>query len=350
MRTPIYVTIERQFDKIQIIWTAYKNGDLSGDELGVKLNEATGATHSMEHWHRTLTAVDLGMSRNPDIAEILTAKKQRSMELVKMNRQVKQLAFYELTRDAIVECIKDEPSYSTHLDIYEWMKEPRTQLSNGRVAIVSDIHYQGFDSDLHNLMVEMRDEGLTEVIFNGDIIQGYLRESDLYNPVSSPIEQLQNFVAIVTPYLKEMHEQGLKKVVIMPGNHDEHRLMKQIIGDMNKSFDELLAFMLQLSIPTLDIIYSATTTVEHRDKDWLVVHGNGHRGEKALRDYYISGGVMYGHYHNYKVDDRFVSLPAACRSNSYEKFLGIPNSETAGFVVVTNSIIEYRHFKVGDNE
>lgn len=343
MRTPIYVTIERQFDKIQTIWTAYKNGEMSGEELGVKLNEATQASHSMEHWHRTLTAVDLGMSRQPELADILTAKKQRSMELVKMNRQVKQLAFYDLTREAIVECLTDE-----HLSIYEWMKTPETRLSKGRVAIVSDIHYQGYDDDLHNLMAEMSDEGLTEIIFNGDIIQGYLRESDLYNPIASPIDQLKKFVSIVTPYLKEMQVQSLRKVVIMPGNHDEHRLMKQVIGDMNKSFDELLAFMLQLSIPQLDIIYSATTTVEHRDKDWLVVHGNGHRGEKALRDFYTSGAVMYGHYHNFKIDDRFVSLPAACRSNSYEKFLGIPNSETAGFVVVTNGLIEYRYFRVGE--
>lgn len=344
MRIPIYTTIENNFDKVYTTWNNYKAGALPLADLATTLNDITGASHSMEHWHRTLTAVDIGVNRNADISEILSAKKQMSIENIKMNKHIKQLAFYDITKESIKECLTSVDTIK-----YDKMITPNLVLSDDeKVCIISDIHYQGYDKDLHNMFDSMLHTDYTTIVFNGDIIQGYLRESDLYNPLSSPIEQIQGFISIATPYLEHMFY--LKKVVIIPGNHDEHRLMKQIVGDINKSFDELLAFMLQLLLPKIEVVYVNEFKVTYRDTEWLVVHGNGHRGEKALRDYYKTGNVMYGHYHNFKLDDIFISLPPACRSNSYEKFLGIPYSETAGYVEVNNDSIVYHCFRVGDYE
>lgn len=324
--------IKEHFNETYPIWQEYKSGLIDRTTMATSINAIMSSTHSHEHLYRSFSSIDLGMSLNsPDVAAVAIETAKKRTEVARLGKQIRQLAWAELGVKALQELA------ITPIQFDEELIFSTPTMQGEGVCIASDIHFRGKAEELVDLLQGISNTGCKSVLFNGDIIQGFLRDNDFYNPTINPLDQATQFVAIVTQWLNDEVAAHIEEVIILPGNHDEIRHSQNIKGGLNCSYAQVIASMLEANTKKV-VRFTKKAELQFRGEVYTVIHGDGFRGINAIKNYYGNSPVIHGHYHNLQIEGNRVSLPSCCSGNSYEKSLGITPTPPAIAVIKENSL------------
>lgn len=331
-----------KWDEIGQPWTLYKNKIIGREEYTVTCNEILESNYAFENLYRCMCAIDVGImigkNQGTDLQDILVARKLNAMTRQEVNKSVNVLAQRSVLKE-LLEGLIENPLNLEELPKYKHDEETPYET----IAFIADTHYNGNKEELEHLLDSLyrKCESQT-VIFAGDSIQGYLRISDMTNPTVKPIEQVKEMAEMIVNWLNQ--DEFVKRVIFLPGNHGEHRLEKGMFGEFNSSFEEILAMLINGHVEQ-DVFFQKEVELNISGQEVLVTHGDGFKGEKRLREHYAHSKydkIIYGHYHEFKVDSRFVSLPPSCFGGSFSKSLGHPSSERAFVEISTDWDIVYK--------
>ncbi len=199
-------------------------------------------------------------------------------------------------------------------------------------VFLSDFHYINDDMKVDKVLADVYSRtGEHVMVLTGDIIQGFLRVDDYFNEEWDPVIQMTKFS---NRFIQRLDTTKTKKLIILPGNHDEVRLSTGHKGVKAPTFVGMLKAM-------LDIKYGAEFS-EVLDSylcgEYRVYHGHQFRGKNAIKKWNENTGekLIHAHLHHFYINGDIIGLPALSDPNSYEKSIGeAPNK--LEYVIINES-------------
>lgn len=256
----------------------------------------------------------------------LTKRSKRINRLsLEARKQIQDIDFMESFNEMVKETLQHSEQYVPDESLRQHVYVE--DLDNTCRVFLSDVHYmEGDGQRLEDIMLNVFNETIkehnVELIFNGDIIQGCLRESDIIDGNLRIDKQAKQFADIIIACLST-YDNNVKAITFIPGNHDRINITKSYDGN-TPSMITLVDSILTYAMPHLNI----KTVRELNFNNCKVIHGDQFRGKKAIKEYYAFTNytIYHAHYHHHYVDGNVIGLPSLSEPNEYEKSLGIkPN-------------------------
>ena len=260
-------------------------------------------------------------------------RKKANLDATRTNRIYNHYARLDILKEEIRSIIKSDVDHKPIS--FEKLKK-----GNINYVFFSDFHYQNQEQNkiIEKSFLKMYQECDNNIclILTGDIIQGCLRINDILNGNWNPIEQTINFCKT---FLQFIDTKKIKKIIILPGNHDELRLsaLKEYKGIDNPSITFLIKEFINAKYENLAEV-KKEWKININDKEYLVYHGHQFKGKNAIKkyaDYNRDKFIIHAHLHHYYLNDNIIGLPSLALQNEYEFSLGIAPNKPA-FLVLKN--------------
>jgi hypothetical protein len=214
------------------------------------------------------------------------------------------------------------------------------------LMFVSDIHYSGDKvglsktlSFVEGVLKSHLELGSVKLFLTGDVIQGYLRIDDILNEQWDPVKQSVEFTQCFIQQFSK-HKDKDVELILIPGNHDEIRVINGLKGVNNPTIMSYVYAILQSEG------FNVTLTDEYigsmNNNVYKVIHGHTHFGKNAIKKYNQNENykLFHAHLHHFYVSENIVGLPSLAEPSDYEKALGIKETNRAVLLYQANDSTE----------
>ncbi len=302
--------------KLLLDWNSSLNKKLTIETWNQEFN--TTWTHAT--WSRYMNVLstvashyDIGeYDANDSLAQLrIEEQKVRDMK-VTVNRMLRTYSRNETVLDKMISEINKKSKILKPI-------KTKTLVGNDIPHVfLSDFHYIDDDSKVDNVLQDVYSRtGEHVLVLTGDIIQGFLRVDDYFNEQWDPVVQMTSFS---NRFIQRLDVTKTRKVVIIPGNHDEVRLSTGHKGTKAPTFVGMLKAMLDIKFgEDFSEVTDCYTLGEHR-----VYHGHQFKGKNAIKKWCMNTGekIIHAHLHHFYIDGDIIGLPSLSDPNSYEKSIG----------------------------